>query len=307
MKSLQVGLALGGGGARGLAHIGVLQVLEENNISIHHIAGTSIGALAGAVYALNPNANQLKQKALDYLASQEFSEWRDRLTHFYPKKNAEKLLDKFTNYAKQIFLAGKAITSNSLFEEGVLEGVIDNLIENTTIDKCRLPFAAITVDIISGDSVILSKGSIRKAIVASASIPGVFPPANIDGRALIDGGSVSMVPVREIRQFGAQFVIAVDVSREIKRSFPMNTGIEVVLRADDITNYWLQQSQLHLADIVISPNVGTFHWAEFLKAEEIIEEGKKAATAALNQIEEKLKYQRRKQFLKHWIPFYSGS
>jgi NTE family protein len=300
---VKVGIALGGGGARGLAHIGVLHVLEDSGIPIDMIAGTSIGALIGGLYAVDPNAEHLLQKARQYLASLEFSEWVERIVRIYPKYDSERLLDKFSNYAKQIFLAGKTMTHTSLFDYDLLETVVKDLVKDVPIERCQLPFGAVATDIEQGESVVLISGSLRKAIVASASIPGIFPPFGYQDRLLIDGGTVSMVPMREAKLLGAQFVIAVEVGRSIDRSSILNSGLDIVIRADDITNHLLQQVQLREADVVISPDVGQFRWSEFEKAEEIMEAGRTAARQEVERIKDALKREQRKRFYRRWNPF----
>lgn len=183
----KIGYALGGGGARGLAHIGVLKVLEENGIFPDVIAGTSIGALVGALYASGLTAAEIEQLALHV-------DWR-RLAP----------LTDFT-LSRSGFIRGRRIVS-----------LLQSILGPQSFSELRLPFACVATDIITGEEVVLRHGPVVDAVRATISIPGILTPARIGGRHLVDGGLVNEVPVSTCRQMGADYVIGVNVIPEPAR------------------------------------------------------------------------------------------
>jgi NTE family protein len=147
----------------------------------------------------------------------------------------------------------------------------------------------VAADLVKGEKVILDQGKLFDALLASASIPGMFPPVILDKKILVDGGIIDVVPIEVAQSLGANFVIAVSVSQTIKKRDEFSNAVEIFFRSDSITSAELRKLQLSFADIVITPKVGRFHWSDFSKPEQCIREGEIAAQNAISEIKEKLK------------------
>jgi NTE family protein len=281
-KKLRVGLALGGGGARGLAHIGVLKALEANKIPIDIIAGTSIGAIAGAVYALHLNASVLEERALAFLQAPVFQESGIEL--FKKKKAAENFFGQVAKYVKERIVINLAHSRPSLVGGRRVARVVEFMIDDKSFDSCQIPFACVATDLVTGEEVIFRRGSLRQAVAASMSIPGFLPPVRYDGRLLVDGAVVAPVPINACKLLGADVVIAVDVSQPISSGNTFENVVDIIFRANSILSYQYKQMLLDYADVVISPNVGEVHWSDFRNVRPLVAEGERAAQQMLPQI-----------------------
>ena len=145
------------------------------------------------------------------------------------------------------------------------------------------------VDLVKGDKVIINRGKLFNALLTSVSIPGIFPPIILDGKILVDGGIVDVVPIETAQSLGANFVIGVNVSQTIKKRYEFNNAVEILFRTDSITSAQLRKLQLSFADVVITPKVERFHWSDFTKPGQCIREGEIAAQNTISEIKEKLK------------------
>ncbi len=259
-RPAKIALVLGAGASKGFAHIGVIKVLESNNIPIHMIVGTSAGSFVGSFYAYGYNAFQLQKIALEIKKS-------DIVDFIFP--------------------------DNGFIQGQKLESFVNKMLNNTTIEKLKIPFFAVATDIQSGEEIIFGRGNTGTAVRASCSIPGVFTPVKIGNKFYVDGGVVSPVAVEAAKKLGADIVIAVDISSN-NQSPPPKSTIETMLQSINIMYSKLAISQLNKADIVIKPRVGHIASYDFDKRHEAIMEGEKAALEALpkiNDIINKLKYQ----------------
>lgn len=270
-SKIEVGLALGSGAARGIAHIGVIKALREANIPIDLIAGTSMGALVGACYAADAQISVLEEIAL-----------RSNL-----RKMARLLDPKFAFFHTGI-LHGSRV-------EGLLKPIIGEL----DFKQCVIPFSAVATDIITGSAVILNEGSLIKAVRASISIPVIFVPVNYNGRYLVDGGTINPVPADVVKSMGATFTIAVNVlTNPKKRKYPGTTGdrksnkapsiFNTLIRSLYIMEYEIVRASILKADIIIEPDVSRIEAYEFHRGQEAIEEGYKAAIAVMPEIKKLL-------------------
>jgi NTE family protein len=285
MKSkYNVGLALGGGGARGLAHIGVLKVLEREKIPVDLIVGTSMGAIIGAMYARYKNAEIVEQKVLEFL--DEFLEKQPWLGVLYSSQREPKnsLFAELSNYVQRRYLGLKALTRISLEPKESLYEPLQNVLDSGNIENLKIPFAAVSLDILNGMPVVIDKGPIIEAVYASAAIEGVFPPLAYNGGLLADGGPVNMTPVEVAKDLGADRVIAVDVHQRIRKVEKFANGLEIIMRADNIGLDRLRLVDLAKADIVIAPSVATIHWANFAKARQCIRRGVQATEMMIPDI-----------------------
>lgn len=264
----KVGLALGGGAARGLAHIGVLCVLEKEGIPIDMIAGTSMGAAVGALYAQSKSANFIKELALERC-----------------QKKLVPLVDP--SLPKTGFIKGKKI-------KDLLASFIGS---DTKFSDLKLPFACVATDVNTGEEVIIDRGSVPEAIRASISIPAIFTLVKWGKRYLVDGGLVNPVPVSVVKRMGADFVIAVNVIPDVvDRIHPQEKGgakepniINIIIQSIHIGTYSLVRSSLEEADIVIEPEVAHIGAGDFQHAPECILQGELAAQSSINEIKRKLK------------------
>lgn len=280
---MKIGIALGGGGARGFAHLGVLRIFEKKGIPINYIAGTSMGAMIGACYALNPNIDEVESHIREVLSKPIISKLRiDAL-----KENEDKeqnILKKAQNFFRDTYLLYLENTQYSYIELKYLEDIINLLLPDIPIEETSIPFCCVATDLTYGRAKIFTKGSLRESVLASSSIPGVFPPVNIGGIYYNDGAAVSVTPVNAVRQLGADFVIASNVkSKIIKWNKPENAR-EIIARSNFITGILFNEMQLREAQVVISPDVGYFHWTDFDKINLMIKKGEQAAMQKINEI-----------------------
>jgi NTE family protein len=252
---LGVGLALGGGFARGFAHLGVLQVLEQNQIPISHIAGTSVGSILGAAYASGAPLSRIIATCRT-LRFRDIARWR--------------------------------VSRLGLASNHRLGDLIERVFESRQFEDLRIPLAVVATDLTSGEPVVFTQGALVDAIRASCAFPGLFEPVEIGTRCLADGGLVAPVPTVAARQLGATSVIGISVGmQDGHRGAPTNI-FQVVSRAVNAA----QKHQLEIwerhADLVLRPEVQSLAWDDFDRAEEAIEAGAVAARRALPRIQKLL-------------------
>jgi len=281
-KKLKIGLALGGGGARGLAHIGVLKVLEANKIPIDVIAGTSIGAMAGAVYALHLRASVLEERVQNFVQSPVFQQ--SGLTRFKKKKAEENFFGQVAKYVKERIVINLAHSRPSLVGGWRISRAVEFLIDDKNFEHCQIPFACVATDLISGKEIIFRKGNLRQAVAASISIPGFLPPVRGNDRQLVDGAVVAPIPIHACKRLGADIIIAVDVSQPIANSATFENVVDVIFRSNSILSYHYKEMLLDYADVVIRPNVGEAHWSEFQNMKPLVDAGVSAAEEMLPKI-----------------------
>ena len=266
----KVGLALSSGAARGLAHIGVLEIMEKEGIPINMIAGTSMGAIIGAVYAQGKNAGQIKEVALDL-------GWR-------------KLAGMFAlTSPKTGLLSGQKIKSR-----------LKEIIGEVDFADLRIPFACVATDIITGEEVVIKQGPVLEAVIASMSLPVIFKAAKWHGKYLVDGGVVNPVPVSVLRDMGADIIIASNVivkpvdrvrNTQTKTEAQKDTRkaeepniINIMMQFINITSYQSVKYGLSGADVVIQPSVADIGFTEFSNARECIIRGELSAQDSIQEI-----------------------
>lgn len=250
-----LGLALGGGFARGIAHLGVLRVLEENQIPIDLMAGTSIGALVGAAYAGGATLDELERQAI--------------VTHFRD-------FGRWT-----ISRMGMATNER-------LEGFLRRFTQVTAFEEMRIPFGIVATDVVTGHTVCFTKGPVGPPLRASCAFPGLFIPVEHEGRMLVDGFLTEHVPTESLRHMGADVIVAVHLDPGQPAEKPKNT-IEVIGRSFSIIQEQTPPRWLRFADVILEPVVKDIHWDDFQKTPELVAAGAAAARAALPEIKEALK------------------
>ena len=257
-KPAKIALVLGAGASKGFAHVGVLKILELNKIPIHMIVGTSVGSFVGSLYAYGYDAYQLQ--------TMSFSLQREDVVDL-------------------------TLPDNGFVKGEKLESYVNWALKDTTIEKLRIPFHAVATNIRTGEEIVFGTGNAGIAVRASCSIPGIFRPVQISDATYVDGGVVSPLAIDVARRYGADVVIAVDISSSLDSLSPKST-VETILQSINIMYGRMTQIQIGRADVVIKPNVGHIGSADFSKRHEAILEGEKAAMDALpkiNQIIENLK------------------
>jgi NTE family protein len=263
-----LGLALGGGGVRGFAHLGVLRVLEREGLAPRVIAGTSMGAIVAALYALLPSID-----AVESTLGEFFKRFAPALTQLAVRAAASP--------------GGIALDEPSLLAPAVFHGFFDKLIPDTTFEKARVPLAVVAVDLVSGEEVVFTSGPVRPAVLGSAALPGVFPPIAFDGRVLVDGGWTSRIPVDAARQLGAERVVAIEVSDDSDAAFPPSqpqSGLRIVLRAAEITRNHLARLSARRADLLLVPPTGQVALHDASRVTDCVRLGFEAAQARIGEI-----------------------
>jgi NTE family protein len=254
----KVALALGGGAARGFAHIGVLKILESNGIPIDMVVGTSAGSFVGSLYCYGFRPYQIQKMALEIERGD---------------------------------IIDVTIPDNGFIRGELLEDYVNRMLANTPMEKLSIPFYVIATDIQSGSDMVFGQGNAGKAVRASCAIPGIFNPVIINGRMYVDGGVVIPVGVETARKYGADIVIAVDISSDLDSSQPTGT-VETIMQSINIMSAKISSEQLSKADVVIRPLVGHIGATDFSRRHEAILEGEKAALMALPKIREMLSKKR---------------
>lgn len=293
--SFRIGIALGGGSARGLAHVGVLRELVRAQIPINCVAGTSIGSIIGSIYARRANIDDVEIRLNNFFKSDIF---RNAQLHTLAQKEDESggWLDSLSWIMRKAALYTQGATSRSMIDAEEYENIIKALVEDIEIGDLKLPFAASATDILGGREAVFTRGSLRLATQSSCAIPGVFSPVEDGGRLLVDGGWVDLVPVEPCRSLGADYVIAVDISQDLDDDVDLRRSINIVLRTNAVTRVKLRELQLQRADYIIRPAVGAIHWADFSRIDDIVECGVKAARESAEKIKQEIKKRRRWRF-----------
>ncbi len=280
----KIGLALGGGGARGLAHIGVLSVLEKEGIMVDMIAGTSMGAVIGGAYACGIKPQELEKKVAAYLRSPDFLS--SVINNLAPSNG-----DDATGKTKRPMLFFKLAyhRARTLFKPGAMplydfQSMINFFVPDMQIQETCIPFCAVATDLITGNPVVFSKGSLRDALVASSIVPGAVDPFRNGEMMLADGGITSLIPVSILKEAGIDMVIAVTVTQNTLLKTKLKTATDVVTRAGQITAYKLKDYELEQADVVIRPAIRDYHWSDFSHASQLIRDGEHAARTAVKDI-----------------------
>jgi NTE family protein len=283
LDSVRIGLALGGGAARGTAHVGVLQVLEEEGIQIDVLAGTSIGALVAAVYATSGNTREAEERFAGFVRSPEF-----RRTEFdflkESKRDRPGVLYSVSQMIKRGIFYSVQMTRPSFISMENFSHNIERLLPDMRVERTLVSLIPVAVDLDTGEEVSLSTGPLRRVIMASCAIPGILPPVELGGRRYIDGGWVSRVPILAAFRHGADVVIGVDVSNDLQDTAELRRGLDVMVRANAIRSEALKRMHLRFADVVITPEVKDHHWADFATAMRLVERGRQATRDSLPAI-----------------------
>jgi NTE family protein len=245
-----ISLALGGGAVLGAAHIGVLKAFDEYGVKVNRISGTSIGAMIAALYAFGKSPAEIEQNVIEL-------EWLD-------------------------------VTSFTLSRYGILSNddlgkQVSSLLGAVDIADAPIPLYLIATDLTSGEKIVLRKGDVARAVMASACIPGIFVPVEIEGRLLVDGGLVENVPVSPLREAGADFVVGVSLSAGRQYQRPQDI-IDVFANAIDIAIDNVTRSQTSEADLIVAPRLSSYSRRDMSRIPELIDEGYRSTRQILGKL-----------------------
>jgi len=275
-KDLKVGLVLSGGGAKGLAHIGVIKVLEEAGVRIDYIGGTSAGAMVGSLYASGYNAQELDSilRSYDYLDLIKNPNSRE-LFSFYQKENSEKYALSLPIKNKSIGLPVALSQGQKMLNE--LSILTKHVHDITDFKKLPIPFYCITTNIETGEEVVLEKGFLPQAVRASGAFPSVFEPVIIDKKYLVDGGIVNNFPVDIMYNKDVDIIIGVDVQGNLEKKEDLDSAIDIVTQIVSFQMYDDKKEKQNATDIYIKPNITGLSVSSFDKMDDIINLGETAA------------------------------
>jgi len=280
-KMPRIGLALGGGSAKGLAHIGVIKVFEEEGIPIDVIAGTSIGSIVGGLYALNPDPLYLENRARVLVNSDAFKDLRlDK----FNRNQSGGWFGRIKSRLKDGLTVAESLMKPSIVAKEPTERVFKELFGDKEFSDTRIPFACISLDLLSGNDVIFTTGPLWKATMASSAIPGIFPKVEFENYVLVDGGVTANVPIQAARALGADIVIGVILGRQLSPPGDLSSALEVILRSDELAKFKLFRLTLEEADFIIDIELPDIHWTEFGRIDELIQRGEAAARSALEGV-----------------------
>ncbi len=284
---MKIALVLGGGSVRGFAHLGVLEALEKHNIKFDFIVGTSAGGIVGTLYAYHQNVYKCYEILDNAAHSDVVKEMRLQDYKLNSSHNGveESRLHKLLNTIRGTMLLRRSITHRSMVsEEEILRFYRLIYPDNLSFDDLKFPVYVVALDLISGKDVVIGKGPVIPAVRATSAIPGLLPPVIVDGMMLVDGGTTQKVPVESAFLLGADRVIAVDVGRDPDSSDPLNTGLEIMWRTEDWSNYRLHLKQLSMADVLIKPDISHINWYDTEAAEFLFKEGYQETIKKLDEI-----------------------
>lgn len=280
------GLALGGGGARGIAHIGVLKVLQREQLIPDVITGTSIGALVGGAFACRPDADALEARVYEVLDSDsdENKQLKQISRLNWAERSDSSLFNRLLrSVQKEIFL-GMALFRNGVWSMEELRYSVSAFIPDVDLTETSIRFVPLAVDLLTGESVLLKNGSIIKAVMASCAVPGFMPPVPIGDALLVDGGLADLIPDRAARTCGVDKVISVDVSIKLDNQISIKDGIDAINRATDIMKYHLGDGAHSRSELVIHPLEDHCSWTDFKGHRDLVQQGEAAAEACLDDI-----------------------
>ncbi len=275
LRGVQIGVALGGGAARGMAHLGVLKVLEQNGIVVDRIAGTSAGAMTGIVYGSGMDVDYAVDRFVNDLRPSWFFRHVPRGEHWY-------LLYKYRT--------------------GQFDPMLRKYLGNRCLEQLPLPVHSITVDLVTGQAVTRDEGDAVHGIIESINLPVLAPPINRKGQALVDGGLINNVPADVLVSRGCNFVIAVSVTNKMQHEFARNrpdtptakmkraSTLQTVLRSYLVQSVNMNSIGVQPADIVIEPDVSNFQLTEFAKTDQLSAVGEKTALDSIQQIKQQLSH-----------------
>ena len=284
-EDLKIGVVLSGGGAKGLAHIGALKVIEDAGIRVDYIGGTSMGAIIGGLYASGYNARQLDSifSELDFDTVIQDEVPRGAKT-FYEKADAEKYA--LTLPFDEFKLSIPTGISKGQNVYNLLSRLMIHVKDIEDFNKLPIPFFCVATNIETGEEVLLNKGYLPRAVTASGALPSLFSPVTIDDTIYVDGGVVNNYPVDEVRAMGADIVIGVDVQDELMDRDKLKTAVDVMVQINNYRTIYDMIEKKQKTDIYIHPQIGDFSLISFAEGLQIVQAGEASATALFAELQQ---------------------
>lgn len=283
----EVVLALGGGAARAVSHVGVLEVLRDANIKVVGASGCSAGAIVGAMVASGMTTEAIAARFAALATTPLFSEMRRTYAHFLRDARAERSRSRYSGPTSIAFYSDTVLSA--LSDEHLRAFVSHFVPKDCDIASLAMPFSVVATDLAEGRSVRLAHGSLHEALAATCAVPGLFPPQRQGGRVLVDGGMITEVPIWAAHMLGlAAPVLAIHIGRPFHRVDDFQTSTEVSTRTNALVHAELVREQLRRADLLLSVPMEDIGWLEFRHAKRSVEIGRNAASAELSRLLAKL-------------------
>ncbi len=276
-----LGIALGGGGVRGAAHVGVLQELDEAGIAIDMVAGVSAGAVVGAMYAHSLDGKWVEDQFRKVWASTKFQDVAAK--RFIQSGPSDPWIHKIRKNITEHALAIMSLHRNSIMTNESLREILRMLIPARTFDQMKIPLKIVSTDIETGDDIISDKGDLMDALVKSCAIPGIMEPVEDEGKLIVDGGVGMPIPVPALKE-DCQMTLAVDIGLYEFERLNRPNARTIKIRSDIITSNRLKTRLASEADLVIKPDTLGFHWSRFDSGEILFQNGRKAAKERLSRL-----------------------
>ena len=281
MSKPYLGLALGGGGSRGVAHIGALQALHSSGISPDIIAGTSSGSTIGAMYAATLDPFWIENRFRKFMETDLFFKFRSG--SLIDGRNEETFLEKVTTKVKQHYMVALGLNKSFVAKREVIEKAVNFLVPCNAFSELKIPMEIVAVDIQSGEEIIYHEGNLKESIIQSSSIPGFFEPTLKDEKIIVDGGVSSPIPIETLKN-KVSIIMAVDITNSMLKPLKSPNMIEIMRRSDIITSLKLKAKLSSEADILVKPDVAGIHWSDFENFNKLLYSGKSAMEKILNRL-----------------------
>ena len=281
MGKSYLGLALGGGGSRGVAHIGALQILHKSGLKPDLIAGVSAGSMIGAMYAATLDPNWIENRFRELMKSDLFASFSSG--SLMAGRNKETFLKKDTALEKQGYAVTLGLNESYVVPRSVIESSVEFMIPCNNFEELQIPLKVVATDIQNGEEIIYSSGDIKEALILSSSIPGFFEATKKHSKLIVDGGVTSPIPIEVLREH-TEMVMAVDITNYELKPLNQPNMIEIMRRSDIITSLRLKNNLSQQADILVKPEVSGVHWSDFDNFDKLLDCGKNAMSKSLETL-----------------------
>ena len=292
---MKTGLSLSGGGARGLSHLGSMEELQKAGIQIDMVAGCSVGALLGAMYAAEPDVDIVREKILKQIGKEDGQIIPVEYVDDDSREERRSVFRKVTGSLRKSIYYGISLAQIAHLATSKLTETFSKLLPDVDIQDLKLPFACSATDLNSQQPYYFTKGPLIEAVAASCSIPGLYQPIKKGKMALVDGAWSALHHGNQLRAMGSDFVIAVDIQHEIRDNELIN-GLDVVVRSNMAARTVLSQIQIKEADVVIRPDICHINWWDFSSSASCIVLGKEEAERQMDDIKKKIRRRKIRKF-----------
>ncbi|MGL1901531.1 MAG: patatin-like phospholipase family protein [Fibrobacterales bacterium] len=284
-KGLRIGLALGGGGARAFAHLGILRMLKKSNIEVDIIAGSSMGSLIPIAYMQHSTFDKtnttFKQFVLRF--AQEFKKMQYAEAQEHTAMPLHKRMVKRVDQAFKFF---HLVTKPNVEDATIIKNIVDQYIHPGNLETLPQKMYVCTVDAVTGQQVLINKGNIQESIIAATSIAGYFPPIPLGDRLLTDSQQVYPVPIQAFYVDPVDIIISVDVTSVPTQHYVPNTGLDMLFRQGELIYHHIHSELHYCSDIVIQPDLQGIHWTDFHQLDSIMRAGVTAAKDLISDIDQ---------------------